>query len=254
MTIAGGVAGIELMENAGRAVADRVSARHPPGRPRRRRCRAGQQRRRWLCRRPHSRRARIPRAPAIWSANIERIAGDARLAAQRWQGPCTPAAPAALMPADVVIDALFGAGLDRAVEGVARAMIEAMNAAPCVHAVDLPSGINGTSGAVMGLAVNATDTVTFFRRKAAMCCCPAGCIAEPIHVADIGIAGERARQDQAADSGSTVRSCGPTASRCRRSTGTNMLAATPSWYPAGSPRPARRALPPAARCARALGS
>ena len=68
--------------------------------------------------------------------------------------------------ADVVIDALFGAGLDRPVEGRPRAMIEAMNAqAAPVIAVDLPSGINGTSGAVMGVAVNAAQTVTFFRKK-----------------------------------------------------------------------------------------
>ncbi len=54
----------------------------------------------------------------------------------------------------MIIDALFGAGLDRPVEGAARALIEAMNGsgAPIV-AVDLPSGINGTTGAVMGAAV-----------------------------------------------------------------------------------------------------
>src|SRR5262249_59163975 len=75
-------------------------------------------------------------------------------------------AAAALAGADVIIDALFGAGLDRPVDGVARAMIEAVNASAAdVYAVDLPSGINGTSGAVMGVAVKAAQTVTFFRRK-----------------------------------------------------------------------------------------
>ena len=52
-------------------------------------------------------------------------------------------------PPAAIVDALFGAGLDRPVEGLARAMIEAMNAATAparVYAVDLPSGINGTSG------------------------------------------------------------------------------------------------------------
>ena len=66
----------------------------------------------------------------------------------------------------LIIDALFGAGLDRPVEGLPRAMIEAMNAQPApIIAVDLPSGVNGTSGAVMGTAVNAAQTVTFFRKK-----------------------------------------------------------------------------------------
>jgi hydroxyethylthiazole kinase-like uncharacterized protein yjeF len=61
---------------------------------------------------------------------------------------------------------LFGAGLSRPIEGDARKLIEAINAfAGRVIAVDLPSGINGASGAVMGAAIEADLTVTFFRRK-----------------------------------------------------------------------------------------
>src|SRR5258707_5646025 len=150
-TIALGVAGIALMENAGRAVADVIAARHPLG------LRVavvagpgnnggdGFVAARILAERGY--RVRI-----LLVGNLERLKGDAALAAQRWQGPTTAAAPATLMPADVIIDALFGAGLDRPVEGVARAMIEALNAAAsCVCAVDLPSGINGTTAAVMGV-------------------------------------------------------------------------------------------------------
>ena len=151
-TIASGVAGIDLMENAGRAVADAVAARHPPGL--RIAVVAGPGNNggdgfvaaRILAERGY--RARI-----LLVGDAERLKGDAAVAAQRWRGRTMPAAPAALMPADVVIDALFGAGLDRPVEGAARAMIEAMRAAPSIYAIDLPSGINGTTGAVMGIAV-----------------------------------------------------------------------------------------------------
>jgi ADP-dependent NAD(P)H-hydrate dehydratase / NAD(P)H-hydrate epimerase len=185
-TIAGGVAGIQLMENAGRAVADAVTARHPPGV----RVAAvagpgnnggdGFVAARILAERGY-------RVRALLVGDPNRLKGDAALAAQRWKGPSAAAAPAALMPADVVIDALFGAGLDRPVEGVARAMIEAMNAAPCVYAVDLPSGINGTTAAVMGLAVNATETVTFFRRKIGHVLLPGRLHCGNIRIADIGI-------------------------------------------------------------------
>jgi hydroxyethylthiazole kinase-like uncharacterized protein yjeF len=89
--------------------------------------------------------------------------------------------------AKVIIDALFGAGLDRPVEGSRRALIEAMNAGACVHAVDLPSGINGTTGAVMGAAVIARHSVTFFRRKLGHVLLPGRLHCGEIEVVDIGI-------------------------------------------------------------------
>src|SRR4029077_7842518 len=96
------------------------------------------------------------------------------------------AKPKALAGADVVIDALFGAGLDRPGEGIARALIEPINAgrAP-VYAVDLPSGINGTSGAVLGVAVQAAHTITFFRKKPGHLLLPGGLHACTISVPDI---------------------------------------------------------------------
>jgi hydroxyethylthiazole kinase-like uncharacterized protein yjeF len=124
----------------------------------------------------------------LFAGDAGRLKGDAALAAGRWQGPLEAASPAGLAGADVIVDALFGAGLDRPVAGAARAMIEAINAAPAkIYAVDLPSGINGTSGAVQGAAVRASETITFFRRKIGHLLLPGRLHCGKVHVADIGI-------------------------------------------------------------------
>ncbi len=94
-----------------------------------------------------------------------------------------------LRGASVIVDALFGAGLDRPVEEPARSLIEGMNAerSPIV-AVDLPSGINGTTGAAMGAAaVKAAQTVTFFRKKPGHLLLPGRLYCGSVAVADIGI-------------------------------------------------------------------
>jgi hydroxyethylthiazole kinase-like uncharacterized protein yjeF len=187
LAIAGGVPGITLMENAGRAVAEAVAAAHLPGR--RVAVVAGPGNNggdgfvaaRLLAERGY-------RVTLMLFGDIAGLKGDAALAAKKWTGGIIPAAPDGLPGAEVVVDALFGAGLDRPVEGAARALIEAMNAqaAPIV-AVDLPSGINGTSGAVMGVAVKAAQTVTFFRKKPGHLLLPGRLHCGPIAVADIGI-------------------------------------------------------------------
>jgi hydroxyethylthiazole kinase-like uncharacterized protein yjeF len=187
-TIAGGVPGIALMEQAGRAVAEAVLARH----------RAGSRvvvvvgpgnnggdgfvAARLLAERGYS-------VEVLLVGEASRLEGDAARAAKQWTGPIASADPVRLEGAAVVIDALFGAGLDRPVEGFARAMIERMNVqgAPVI-AVDLPSGVNGTSGEVMGIAVKAAQTVTFFRKKPGHLLLPGRLYCGPTSVADIGIA------------------------------------------------------------------
>ncbi|MEH2570379.1 hydroxyethylthiazole kinase-like uncharacterized protein yjeF [Bradyrhizobium sp. AZCC 2289] len=116
------------------------------------------------------------------------LQGDAALAAKGWKFPVLPFNPQAIGKPALIIDALFGAGLNRPVKGEPHEMIEAINAngAP-VLAVDLPSGINGTSGAVMGVAINAAETVTFFRRKPAHLLLPGRMHCGRVRVADIGI-------------------------------------------------------------------
>src|SRR5476649_988931 len=116
------------------------------------------------------------------------LAGDAASAARGWKYPVLPFNPQAIGKPALIIDALFGAGLNRTVTGEPHEMIEAINAigAP-VLAVDLPSGINGTSAAVMGVAIRATETVTFFRRKPAHLLLPGRIHCGRVRVADIGI-------------------------------------------------------------------
>jgi hydroxyethylthiazole kinase-like uncharacterized protein yjeF len=99
-----------------------------------------------------------------------------------------PFNPQAIGRPALIIDALFGAGLSRPVSGEPFEMIEAINAngAP-VLAVDLPSGVNGTTAAVMGAAVRATETVTFFRKKPAHLLLPGRLQCGRVRVADIGI-------------------------------------------------------------------
>ncbi|HEY5131747.1 MAG TPA: NAD(P)H-hydrate dehydratase [Bradyrhizobium sp.] len=116
------------------------------------------------------------------------LQGDAASAARGWKYPVLPFNPQAIGKPALIIDALFGAGLSRTVEGEPHDMIEAINAngAP-VLAVDLPSGINGTSGAIMGVAIRAIETVTFFRRKPAHLLLPGRMHCGRVRVADIGI-------------------------------------------------------------------
>ena len=186
-TIANGVPGVRLMEQAGSAVADAVMARERAG------CRVivvagpgnnggdGFVAARLLAERGYA-------VEVMLVGELARLKGDAALAAKRWKGPVSTADPASLAGAQVIIDALFGAGLDRPVEGLPRAMIEALNAQPApVVAVDLPSGINGTSGAIMGAAVKAARTVTFFRKKPGHVLLPGRLHCGAVSVADIGI-------------------------------------------------------------------
>lgn len=186
LTIAGGTPGLTLMENAGAAVADAAAALMPQGRVtvvagRGNNGGDGFVAARLLAERGYS-------AKVVLVGDPDRLKGDARAAFERWRGPVEAASPDALNDCDIIIDALFGAGLDRAVEGLPRAMIEAMNAGgKPIIAIDLPSGINGATGAVMGVAVKATRTVTFFRRKPGHLLLPGRAHCGPVAVVDIGI-------------------------------------------------------------------
>lgn len=89
----------------------------------------------------------------------------------------------------MVVDALFGAGLERPLAGSVLEAMEKTQAAGCVVvAVDLPSGLSGASGRVLGNACAADLTVTFFRKKPGHLLEPGRALCGEIVLADIGIA------------------------------------------------------------------
>lgn len=188
LAIASGSSGSKLMESAGRAVADAVVARQPtgsvlvvagPGNN------GGDG---FVAARILAERGFNVRVALLGERSA--LKGDAAGAAARWRGPTEPAIPQSIAGSALIVDALFGAGLSRPIEGVALAIIEAISAQTCpVIAVDLPSGISGDTGAVVGgAAVKATETVTFFRRKPGHLLLPGRLYCGHLHVVDIGIA------------------------------------------------------------------
>jgi NAD(P)H-hydrate epimerase len=131
-------------------------------------------------------------AAAGWPVRVgllgarERLKDDAAAQAARWTGAVEPLGPALLDGAAIVVAAIFGAGLARPLDGVARATVEAMRGRVVV-AVDVPSGLDGSTGAVRGAAAEATLTVTFFRRKPGHLLLPGRALCGETIVADIGI-------------------------------------------------------------------
>jgi ADP-dependent NAD(P)H-hydrate dehydratase / NAD(P)H-hydrate epimerase len=121
----------------------------------------------------------------------EALGGDAAIAASRFEGPVGTAADVAFGGADCVIDALFGAGLARDVDGEARTIVERINGfargGGAVLAVDMPSGLDGATGRVRGVAVEAAASVTFFRLKPGHLLEPGRSLCGAIRLADIGI-------------------------------------------------------------------
>lgn len=133
---------------------------------------------------------------------LDRAGLDVRL--WRVEGPrpstdaWTAAAECRLVPGDLadfrpekgalVVDALFGAGLSKPLQGVHAAAAERTSASGAeVVSVDLPSGISGSSGAVLGKAFRADHTVTFFRKKPGHLLFPGRAHCGEVIVGDIGI-------------------------------------------------------------------
>ena len=188
LTIAGGISGIELMENAGAGVTNEIVTRWPePGRAV------------ILCGPGNNGGDGFVIARLLnlqgWTCDVYllgdsgKLKGDAALASAKWQGGLKPLHQLDLEGAVLVVDALFGAGLSRGLEGAAaEAVSEALHRDLPVVAVDIPSGVDGTTGRVASCAFQAALTVTFFRKKPGHLLFPGRNHCGETVVAQIGIA------------------------------------------------------------------
>lgn len=186
-TITAGTPGIELMKRAGAAVAELARQRVPAGGKIVVLAGPGNNGGDGFIAASILVNAGYPVRVAL-STDRGNLSGDAAIAASGWGGPIDEFAPAIINGARLIVDALFGAGLARPIEGRIAGVIAAVNESDVpVVAVDLPSGIDGRNGNVLGIAVKATDTVTFFRRKPGHLLMPGRLFGGRISVADIGI-------------------------------------------------------------------
>ena len=121
---------------------------------------------------------------AGWGARVDRF----DLAGAR-PGFDRPGLDRALGRADLAVDAMFGTGFKGPLDGDAAFAAGALSAAPCpVLAVDIPSGVDGLTGAVRGTAVEAEATVCLAALKPGLVLYPGAALAGEVDVADIGIA------------------------------------------------------------------
>ena len=122
-----------------------------------------------------------------WPVAVAALAparGNAALAAGRWRGPMVPFAAAEMRRADLVVDAVFGAGLQR---DIAPEVSAVLAAAARIVAVDVPSGLDGATGALRGAVAPAELTVTFFRKKPGHLLLPGRSACGEVVLADIGL-------------------------------------------------------------------
>ncbi len=173
---------VDLMEAAGAAVADAIRRRFPP-------CRVLV-----LCGPGNNGGDGYVAARCLaqigWPVAVAASApprGDAIQAAARWHGPNLPFTPAEAGRAELVVDALFGAGLAR---DISPEMSAVLAAAKRIVAIDVPSGLDGATGAPRGVVAQAVLTVTFFRKKPGHLLLPGRTLCGELLLADIGLPDE----------------------------------------------------------------
>jgi NAD(P)H-hydrate epimerase len=185
LTVASGISEMRLMENAGRAVAQAIMERWSP-RSVLVLCGPGNNGGDGFV-------AALCLAQNGWPVRVaslvpcEQLRGAAAQHAALWQGPVEALTPSALDGAALIVDAIFGAGLSRPLEGAAAQTLAAAAAGrtTTIVAVDVPSGLMGDTGANMG-AVPCALTVTCFRKKPGHLLQPGRGLCGELVVADIG--------------------------------------------------------------------
>ncbi|MBM09139.1 MAG: bifunctional ADP-dependent NAD(P)H-hydrate dehydratase/NAD(P)H-hydrate epimerase [Magnetovibrio sp.] len=186
LSIENGVSGLTLMENAGKAVTNIITTRWQ-SRPITVLCGPGNNGGDGFV------IARLL-ADIGWPVklallgNINALTGDAATNARRWNKPVETLSLQTLDETEIVIDALFGVGLNRDLKGKVAEVIKAINmrSLTCI-AIDIPSGVHGDSGKILGIAPKAKLTVTFFRPKPGHLLIPGRESCGELVVADIGI-------------------------------------------------------------------
>lgn len=187
LAVAAGTPSLTLMENAGRAVAAEAGAMIDAGGRVAVLCGPGNNGGDGFVAARHLRSAGMD-VHVVLLGGHEALHGDAAAMARQWTQPVGALVPASIEGAQLVVDALFGAGLSRPLTGAAAAVVERVNASPFpVLAVDVPSGLDGTTGLAAGAVIEATRTVTFFRRKPGHLLLPGRVLCGQVSVADIGI-------------------------------------------------------------------
>jgi ADP-dependent NAD(P)H-hydrate dehydratase / NAD(P)H-hydrate epimerase len=183
--VAAGTPGSILMQNAGNAVVREITRRWTP-RPVTVLCGPGNNGGDGFV-------VAVALADSGWPVRVallgprEKIRGDARIHANRWNGDVDAVTPRVIEGAALVVDALFGSGLSRPLDPQIVDTLTAVTqrGLPLV-AVDIPSGVMGDTGAAVG-AAPATCTITFARKKRGHVLLPGRDLCGEIVVADIGI-------------------------------------------------------------------
>ncbi|MCW5723776.1 MAG: NAD(P)H-hydrate dehydratase [Maricaulaceae bacterium] len=184
--IRAGTPGAALMGAAGKALCDAIIARWTP-RPAAVLCGPGNNGGDgFVCARLLAERGWPVRVFLLGA--VAALKGDALAAAQQWRGEAAPLSTHSLRGAELVVDALFGAGLTRSLEGAAAALAQiAGEGGRPVIAADVPSGLDGDRARADGPVFQADLTVTFHRLKPAHVLSPGRGLCGEVVLADIGI-------------------------------------------------------------------